>query len=172
MKVALSVASVVVLGVVLAMPACTLDTQGLGPVPKDASTDLADDDDDRPSPDDEPDAATEASVSCAENDDVDRDGHKRTECGGDDCCDTDRNTFPGQTEYFAVPSNCGGFDHDCDGEVTPEFGLADCRLRLLSCEGDGFAAEPACGAAATFVRCRFATTTCSEDRSTRVKRCR
>jgi hypothetical protein len=36
---------------------------------------------------------------------------------GTDCCDTDRNTFPGQTAYFTVINACGKYDYNCNNTV-------------------------------------------------------
>jgi hypothetical protein len=97
-----------------------------------------------------PDAAPPAS-SC----DRDEDGHLAAgaPCFGDDCCDTDPNVYPGQTAYFASPSQCGGFDYDCDGAATPQYGLANCAWAGLGCAGDGFVDSTACGATAPFSVC-------------------
>jgi hypothetical protein len=37
-----------------------------------------------------------------------------------DCCDTDKNAFPGQTAYFATADSCGSFDYNCDASATPK----------------------------------------------------
>lgn len=34
---------------------------------------------------------------------------------GSDCCDSDAYAFPGQTQYFQAPSNCGDHNYDCNG---------------------------------------------------------
>ena len=34
---------------------------------------------------------------------------------GDDCCDSDANAYPGQTDYFDSADACGSFDYDCNG---------------------------------------------------------
>jgi hypothetical protein len=87
--------------------------------------------------------------------DQDGDGHLAAgaPCFGDDCCDTDPNAYPGQTAYFSTPSQCGGFDYDCDGASTPQYGLANCAWAGLGCAGDGFVAAAACGATAPFSVC-------------------
>jgi len=36
---------------------------------------------------------------------------------GGDCCDSDNNTFPGQTKYFSTANLCGSFDYNCDGNT-------------------------------------------------------
>ncbi|HEY8041540.1 MAG TPA: hypothetical protein VIF15_17155 [Polyangiaceae bacterium] len=98
------------------------------------------------------DAPAEAGVVC----DQDGDGHLAAGsiCGGDDCCDSDAEVHPGQTSYFATQSACGGFDYDCDGKLSPQFGPVSCQWSTFSCSGDGFAAPvPVCGAFGTFSSC-------------------
>jgi len=34
-----------------------------------------------------------------------------------DCCDTDSDAFPGQFLYFSVPTNCGGYDYNCNSSI-------------------------------------------------------
>jgi hypothetical protein len=87
--------------------------------------------------------------------DQDGDGHKAMglTCGGDDCCDGDPNVYPGQTTYFATPTACGGYDYDCDGIATTQYGLASCQSSVLSCSGDGFNQITACGVEASFSVC-------------------
>ncbi len=41
---------------------------------------------------------------------------------GGDCCDSDNNTFPGQTKYFTTANVCGGWDYNCDGAIDAEAG--------------------------------------------------
>jgi len=36
---------------------------------------------------------------------------------GTDCCDSDSNTNPSQTNYFTSADNCGGWDYNCNGSV-------------------------------------------------------
>jgi hypothetical protein len=87
--------------------------------------------------------------------DQDGDGHKAMglTCGGDDCCDADPNAYPGQTAYFTTPTACGGYDYDCDGVATPQYGMANCQSSVLSCSGDGFNQITACGVEASFSVC-------------------
>jgi len=88
--------------------------------------------------------------------DQDGDGHEAATaaCGGDDCCDTDARVHPGETEYYSTPGNCGGFDYNCDGQDTPEYGAASCSWDTFSCSGDGFDAPvPSCGEVGTFTSC-------------------
>lgn len=87
--------------------------------------------------------------------DQDGDGHRAMgpTCGGDDCCDADPNVYPGQTAYFTTPTACGGYDYDCDGVATPQYGLASCQSSVLSCSGDGFNQVTACGVEAPFSVC-------------------
>ena len=88
--------------------------------------------------------------------DVDGDGYLAmgTACGGTDCCDTDAHVHPGQTSFFTKPGACGGYDYNCDGQETPEYGATNCQWDTFSCNGDGFAAPiPGCGVFGTFTSC-------------------
>ena len=91
--------------------------------------------------------------------DQDGDGHLAAgpPCFGDDCCDSDPDVHPGQTAYFTTPSQCGGFDYDCDSVATSEYGIASCAWAGLGCAGDGFVDSTACGATAPFTVCAMAT---------------
>jgi hypothetical protein len=98
------------------------------------------------------DAHPESAVGC----DEDGDGYlsKTGGCGGNDCCDQDPHVHPGQESYFTDAGACGGYDYDCDGKETAEYGAADCEWSAFSCSGDGFAAPvPSCGAFGTFTSC-------------------
>lgn len=35
-----------------------------------------------------------------------------------DCCDSDKNAYPGQSTYFEAKNACGSWDYDCSGGVT------------------------------------------------------
>jgi hypothetical protein len=69
-----------------------------------------------------------------------------------DCDDTDANAKPGQTGYFTVPRNGGGWDYDCNGFENGQYaGVAGgtcqaCPFQIgavcSSCQG-GFAISPA-----------------------------
>jgi hypothetical protein len=100
-------------------------------------------------------APSEAAASAGSSCDEDGDGHLAAgvPCLGDDCCDTDPMVHPGQTAYFASPGQCGGFDYDCDGTATPEYGVASCQWNGLGCSGDGFVDSTPCGATAPFSVC-------------------
>ena len=102
-----------------------------------------------------PEAAPVTGTSC----DHDGDGHLAVgpPCFGDDCCDSDPDVHPGQTAYFTTPSQCGGFDYDCDGAATPQYGVASCTWAGLGCAGDGFVNGAACGDTAPFTVCAMAT---------------
>ena len=65
------------------------------------------------------DEATEACITdCAVARDADGDGVDAMECGGPDCDDSDRDTYPGNTEVCDI----GGHDEDCN---TATFGDRD-----------------------------------------------
>jgi hypothetical protein len=45
-----------------------------------------------------------------------------TATNSSDCCDSDANAKPGQTEYFTTPrKGCGGYDYNCDGSKELEY---------------------------------------------------
>jgi len=86
-----------------------------------------------------------------------------------DCCEGDTNARPGQTGYFATPTKCGGYDYDCDGEVTEKWTenavceelhrTERCSDSTIVREGWAWASEaPACGETEQFAtegsRCR------------------
>jgi hypothetical protein len=49
-----------------------------------------------------------------------------------DCCDSDKNAFPGQTAYFTTADACSSFDYNCDAQETPKiYGPSDCGT--ISC---------------------------------------
>jgi len=98
------------------------------------------------------DAHSDSAALC----DEDGDGYLSTTggCGGNDCCDQDAHVHPGQESYFTKAGACGGYDYDCDGKETAEYGAANCQWSAFSCSGDGFAAPtPSCGAFGTFTSC-------------------
>jgi hypothetical protein len=123
-----------------------------------------------------PDASSEGgmSIDC----DQDGDGHKAmtAPCGGDDCCDTDARVHPGETAYYTTPGNCGGFDYDCDGKDTPEYGAANCSWNTFSCSGDGFQPPvPGCGVYGTFTSCSipwYNPLTCDGSNQSQAQACR
>lgn len=56
---------------------------------------------------------------------------------GGDCCDAGANAnlvFPGQERFFGVPSACGSFDYDCDGEETVMPPLGCSQPASVRCE--------------------------------------
>lgn len=73
----------------------------------------------------------------------------------DDCDDADKNAFPGQTSYFAVPRVGGGYDFNCSGTPEREFpNLVACVGAGGNCGGDGWVGSvPACGQAGQFATC-------------------
>jgi hypothetical protein len=97
-------------------------------------------------------------------------------CGGDDCCDEDAHVHPGQTSYFAEQGACGGYDYDCDGQETPEYGDASCQWSSFACSGDGFAPPvPTCGAFGTFTTCSppwYNVFSCAESDAQQAQACR
>jgi hypothetical protein len=166
--------------------ACSLDVTGTGAVGAsasepstpssgggnggDASSSTSD-----PSSPGSPDASVaEGSVDPLPECDKDNDGHAEASarCGGDDCCDIDPRTHPGQKEFFANANACGSFDHDCSGSAEPEFGKENCKLGFFDCNGDGFAGDAPCGVTASFTNCAWAGVTCRKNDVSKQQRCR
>ena len=82
--------------------------------------------------------------------DKDGDGYlaQASPCNGTDCCDTDPNANPGQTQFFAVADNCGSFDYNCDSKLETEYAtdIVCTGTGLTGCKGGpGFVGDPACG---------------------------
>jgi hypothetical protein len=48
-----------------------------------------------------------------------------------DCCDSDINVKPGQSQYFTTVSACGTWDYNCDGSMQKS------DLRVTTCASDG-----------------------------------
>jgi hypothetical protein len=119
-----------------------------------------------------PDATYDAGASdlC----DVDHDGHRARgdTCGGDDCCDYDGRSYPGQPSYFEAVDACGSFDYDCDGKSSPRYDLSACKLVLFTCSGDGFAAATACGISSDYISCEYDVLVCAAKKALRVQPCR
>lgn len=49
-----------------------------------------------------------------------------------DCCDSDPDAKPGQTQYFATKNKCGSFDYNCNkrNETDPQDKLCQCSTQL------------------------------------------
>lgn len=176
----------------VAVPACGIETQGLGPnPPPDTSTTPtagSGGTDDPPvttpagpTPD-PPDGGANQSDGSAQGHvdsgpptgeacDGDHDSHLAVACGGDDCCDTDANVHPGVTAYFDTKNACNGFDYDCNGAEAFEFQLAVCKAGFLACSGDGFAVETPCGLRAEFTTCSWSAFACAEGKTLQTQRC-
>jgi hypothetical protein len=157
----------------LFLAACSLDVRGRGPAeeeqaspgsPGNAAIDAG-------ASSETPDVITvEASVPATQ---CDRDGdkHEDPQCGGDDCCDHDARSFPGQKMFFSTADNCGSFDYDCSGKAEPETGKVDCRAGFFQCSGDGFAGDTGCGVEATFNTCSWSMFSCEKGEQKRTQRC-
>jgi hypothetical protein len=77
-------------------------------------------------------------------------------CGGNDCCDTDRNAHPGVTAFFTQADDCGSFDYDCNGKQDPQYAtsVACGGTGVTGCTGGpGFLADPGCGNTAPYYTC-------------------
>ena len=108
--------------------------------------------------------------------DLDCDGHQRVDpvaCpGGDDCCDSDADVFPGQTKWFTTSSACGSFDYDCDKTETQRIGQGSkcvgCNF-FDCCHTPGYeGAPPPCGVSGPVTGCKAF---CAEDDASRVQEC-
>lgn len=67
-----------------------------------------------------------------------------------DCCDSDSRARPGATGFQTSPRACGGFDFDCDGSLTRQYGTSEesCNTNC-NFNGDGWCdPAPACGGTA------------------------
>lgn len=65
--------------------------------------------------------------------DVDRDGHRNSRCGGDDCDDNDRDRYPGNAEVC----DAEGHDEDCDQRTLGGRDLdRDGAVDVACCNGD------------------------------------
>ncbi len=77
---------------------------------------------------------------CPHAPDADGDGHRSTDCGGDDCDDSDANRFPGNPEVC----DSSNHDEDCDART---FGYRDIDMDMYvdgqCCNMDG--TTPRCG---------------------------
>ncbi len=109
--------------------------------------------------------------------DMDCDGVLAPSCGGDDCCDSDPDVFPGQTEFFETANECGDYDYNCDGDEQKRGGAGDvCERKAFSCEEkQGFVGfVPNCGDRGAWVRCTSwqAFGGCDSDFQERVQSCR
>lgn len=57
-----------------------------------------------------------------------------SQLSGVDCCDSDANTYPGQTSYFSLKNNCDSWDYDCDEVITK----SNCTVRSASVSGSSY----------------------------------
>jgi hypothetical protein len=84
-----------------------------------------------------------------------------------DCCDSDRAVFPGQTQYFPVPSVCASFDYSCDGTVRKKSnGPTGCYEAPMTCKLS--ADRSTCIASGSPAGCNggftsYGTATCGQD---------
>ncbi|MBX3269756.1 MAG: hypothetical protein KF729_05825 [Sandaracinaceae bacterium] len=99
---------------------------------------------------------------------------------GFDCDDRNMNAFPGQTMFFAIPTEVGGtgYDYDCNGTSEREYpgdGGGRCLTGIgSSCSyTPGFTGAVACGAEGSFITgCTRSGTTCTSNTEMRRQRCR
>ncbi|MDD5086151.1 MAG: hypothetical protein PHV16_00175 [Candidatus Nanoarchaeia archaeon] len=66
--------------------------------------------------------------------------------GHNDCCDSDIRVYPGQTQYFTTPNNCGNYDYNCDGSETKN---TNCDKRTATTSGDITCRNSACSSTYT-----------------------
>ena len=67
-----------------------------------------------------------------------------------DCCDSDPNAKPGQSNTYSTPDACGSYDYNCDGQATPKINLP----------ADGTCGSPLCSFSASRVCQDFGGCTC------------
>lgn len=103
--------------------------------------------------------------------DDDADGYQNSVCGGD-CDDSDANAYPWQQSFYSAARNSGGFDYDCDGQVTLRWGELHegCSLdpAMQACVGSGWTSPdmntaflPGCGQSAAYAFCEFTGNDCA-----------
>jgi hypothetical protein len=92
-----------------------------------------------------------------------------------DCDDTDGDAFPGQSSYFDVPRQSGGYDYNCINGEEQEFpDLVQCVGSGANCSGDGWiGAVPACGQSGQYATCTKVTGSCvQQPPTTQTQTCR
>lgn len=72
---------------------------------------------------------------------------------GDDCCDTDKDTYPAQTDYFAEPNACGSFDYNCNRREDPAQAVVYQCTAPISCRSGWVSSVPDCGRSASYRTC-------------------
>lgn len=95
--------------------------------------------------------------------DEDGDGHRRIDCGGDDCDDDDKRTHPdaGFVSDFAAAPRFG--DWNCNGVLELRYKTnASCAGpdEVLCGLRDGFVGAPDCGVAAPYINCSLSGGAC------------
>lgn len=93
-----------------------------------------------------------------------------------DCCDSDGNARPGQTQFFgSARAGCGGYDYDCaNGEqsndnspegITCEVADPTCNAQTGTCvAGNGWLSfRPGCGGTGDFRSCSNRSIACVDD---------
>ena len=100
--------------------------------------------------------------------DCDGDTHEGPQCSGNDCDDEDADVFPGQTEWFAAPSQNNGFDYDCSNGTEKEFGTTSCDglSGALDCDNQPegyYDSTVGCGSPVGYGKCIYEDLTCQQD---------
>ena len=94
----------------------------------------------------------------------------------DDCCDSDGNVRPGQSNYFQYPRQCGGFDYNCDGVETKQYTqVGKCDMQGLTCDTEtGYLGLPAaCGDTKDWLLdCSYYWGVCEKDTKSQTQGCK
>ncbi len=82
-----------------------------------------------------------------------------------DCCDSDKNAFPGQTAYFTKARDiCAGFDYNCDGvDTKQDLGCPSCYwCNSANCTNCNTGVSPDCGTGTVPWRGDYGEYSCDE----------
>jgi hypothetical protein len=69
-----------------------------------------------------------------------------------DCCDSDARAHPGFTPFYTTPTNCGGYDYDCNFRTDQQYFIGSCSSPPACTAGQGFLEPTDCGQSGVFLR--------------------